>query len=165
MNAKKALKKLKKKSQKKIKKQGIEQLKKLKLDASKVKASNEGQLYFSDALKQDINQGVNQVIADVAYELATPLLPVLSWFNDHQHNIDIVEAPLREQLKKPSSLKDATSSAKPISVESPRSSSKLQSRPAKSILHVALKSPPCKRCPALQNGICKCAAKRYKLSA
>ncbi|GAD80236.1 hypothetical protein [Vibrio ezurae] len=142
MNAKKALKKLKKKSEKKIKKQGVEQLKKLKVNATNSRRNDS-----SSALKKDINDSVNRAITGVVHELATPLLPVLSWFNDHQHKIEVVESPLREQLE------NSTSSSKPIP------------SPQKSILHVALKSPPCKRCPALQNGICKCAAKRFKLSA
>lgn len=29
-------------------------------------------------------------------------------------------------------------------------------------LQIPLKSPPCKRCPALDKGICKCAKKRLK---
>ncbi|MGF1765344.1 hypothetical protein [Aliivibrio kagoshimensis] len=35
----------------------------------------------------------------------------------------------------------------------------------RSIAYLPLKSPPCKRCPALSNGVCKCALKQMAKSA
>lgn len=149
MDAKKALKKLKKQAKKHTKNnEAITKLKKLK------KKHNSKQTQHNHALgefKKELSEAANQAMINAAYELATPLKPVLSWFNDDNQIIDIKEITSNEN-NQPTSRKSNSAVTKPTTG-------------VKSIIHLPLKSPPCKRCPALQSGICKCAAKRFKMSA
>ncbi|OBT15544.1 hypothetical protein A9264_12820 [Vibrio sp. UCD-FRSSP16_10] len=164
MDASKALKKLKKKSVKKIKNKKVDKLKNLRLETGNADKTNH---HSNDKLKGEIQSVVNQVMIDAAVELATPLKPILSWFNDHQgYQSDFVEI-LGSDESISQKVKEAP--VTPVAkkrVEKPVvQPQKISIQPANANLYVAFKSPACKRCPALKNGICKCAAKRYQLSA
>ncbi|WP_205619451.1 hypothetical protein [Ferrimonas senticii] len=69
-------------------------------------------------------------------ELATPLNPLLSWF-EGGHNLRFTAA---NQIG--------------AAVSSNRAA-------VSSIAQLPLKSPPCKSCPAKVGGLCKCARKKF----
>ncbi len=145
MKANKALKELKKKSVHKLKSKSLEQLNALKMvhSFSNEKRTDGGR----GKLSSELNDVANEAALSALSELAAPLSPIFSWLNGngqgswtgHSNNIS------KRVLGKTSVNKSA-----------PKISS---------IATLPLKSPPCKRCPALSNGICKCAAKKFKLSA
>ena len=137
MSAKKALKKLKKQS-KKIEKKSLKQLHKLSKITTQVAANNSDWHHEIKDLSQD-------VIASMMSELKTPLEPVISWFKEGSDNIEC--------------NKDVIARGEILT------QAKHQQRTAtRSVLDIPLKSPACKKCPALANGICKCAAKKFKHS-
>ncbi len=150
MNAKKALKKLKKKTVKKMASSSHKQLSALKNNALSSPVTSKSHTFSSQSeLVNELKGVANQAVMSAAYELAAPLNPLLSWFNDAGGVVDF------------------TTSAKKASTPLPKQSAN-DAAPAfsvKSVGHLPLKSPPCKRCPALSNGICKCAAKKFRLSA
>ncbi len=74
-------------------------------------------------------------------EAAGPLKPILSWLNEDSY-INVVDVSHCHTNSKQQ-------------VASPK-----QSHTAQHIARLPLKSPPCKRCPALRGGLCKCALKR-----
>ncbi len=86
MKAKKALKKLKKKSVKAIKSRALEQLQLLKSsDTSKRANSVDNKVGWSSELKNVANDAAISALS----ELAAPLSPVLSWFNDGGRGIGL----------------------------------------------------------------------------
>lgn len=133
-------------------------LKKLKKEVVKIQSKSLQQLKDLSAHRASTDQHTNhhishwqsefkqvsqQTLVNVAGELVVPLTPVLSWFNE---GISTEFVSLRN--KGGDTKKD------------------VNARPnVKTIVHLPLKSPPCKRCPALSNGVCKCAAKKLKVSA
>ena len=144
MGAKKSLKKLKKKVEKKVQSKSMQQLGAL---ASSTQNSNRPQQNSSSQWQAEFKQVSQQALVNVASELAAPLNPLLSWFNDG----NVIPMP---------QMGRATSSTNGEIKKS------AELRPnIKSIVHLPLKSPPCKRCPALSNGVCKCAAKKLQMSA
>jgi len=82
---------------------------------------------------KDLSQ---EVLTSVVVELAEPLSPVISWFKEGKDTPQFVS----DKKKKSKSV---------------------QSR-SHSLFSIPLKSPACKKCPALANGTCKCAAKKFK---
>ncbi|BDY03794.1 hypothetical protein F0521_08350 [Ferrimonas sp. YFM] len=68
-------------------------------------------------------------------ELMAPLNPLLSWFNE-------------------GGIEFSSSEASTPQIQSIR-------QPARPLTMLPLKSPPCKRCPALMGGQCKCAVKKF----
>lgn len=136
MNAKKALKKLKKQAEK-MQSASLAQLKQLAPDDHAVGSSKA-------AWRHEVKGVSEQTLACMVHELATPLNPLLSWFNEGGN----VVLPQSGVAIKRQSVTPSTPSASSLGV--------------KTIMHLPLKSPPCKRCPALSNGICKCAAKQLK---
>lgn len=142
MDAKKALKKLKKRN-KKLQSFALTQLKQLVPESNSVQS----QPHVLPVWKDEIKTISQQTLVSVVSELATPLNPLLSWFNggrDHSHHVS-------SALNTPSLL------AKSSQIKQPQLA-------VKSVLFIPLKSPPCKQCPALSNGMCKCAAKKFKSS-
>ncbi len=136
VDAKKALKKLKKHHHK-VQSNALRQLKNL---------SHTRLNRLDNEIKDEVKAVSEAVVTQVLSELSTPFDPVLSWFREGQH-IDIkVQQPA--QQRSPSNLQ-VKKSMPTIKVK-------------RSVMHLPLKSPPCKRCPALANGICKCAAKRFQ---
>ncbi|MGL6258605.1 hypothetical protein [Vibrio sp. WXL210] len=144
MKAKKALKKLKKSSQKALKSQSIKQLDALKSETQVRKGSTERS---ASQMSAELRQVANQAAKSALSELATPLNPLLSWFNEG--GIDW-----------PTQTHGQSAPTQTASVVSRQTGNPTPS--VKSIVHLPLKSPPCKRCPALSNGVCKCAAKKFK---
>ncbi|QUM82654.1 hypothetical protein HWV01_21595 [Moritella sp. 5] len=137
MSAKKALKKLKKQS-KKIEKKSLKQLHELSKITTQVAANNSDWHHEIKDLSQD-------VIASMMSELKTPLEPVISWFKEGSDNVEY--------------NKEVIASGQILTL------AKHQQRTAtRSVLNIPLKSPACKKCPARANGICKCAAKKFKNS-
>lgn len=137
MSAKKALKKLKKQSHK-LEKKSLKQLHKLSRITTQVAANNSEWHHEIKDLSQD-------VIASMMSELKTPLEPVISWFKKDSDNVEYNE--------------DVIASGQILT------QAKHQQRTAtRSVLNIPLKSPACKKCPARANGICKCAAKKFKNS-
>lgn len=137
MNAKKALKKLKKKVEK-VPSRSAEQLMRLgqsvTLSAASTVAADEG-------IKKEVRDISQQALLSAVSELATPINPVLSWFNEGGDLHLSSASSIRSAVKLPN-----TANAKLALVRLP------------------LKSPPCRRCPALNRGVCKCAAKKFNLN-
>ncbi len=148
MNAKKALKKLKKKAVKKVTSSSHKQLSALKIRPLKDNSASRSSASQS-ALISELKGVANQAAINAAYELAAPLNPLLSWFNDTGGVVDFTTTP--KKMSTPVPKQSANDAAPEFTV--------------KSVGHLPLKTPPCKRCPALSNGICKCAAKKFRLSA
>ncbi|MEI6896920.1 MAG: hypothetical protein V5786_05435 [Psychromonas sp.] len=123
-------------------------LKKLKKKASKVSKHSVSQLSktmmntvsINDELKHEIKQLSQQALSSAISELSTPLTPLLSWFNGGTNSIEIYSAK----------RKQATPS---IPVNN-------QYNVKTQLAQFPLKSPPCKSCPARENGLCKCAMKK-----
>lgn len=150
MKAKKALKKLKKKAVKKVASSSKKQLSALKNNSLGLSVSSRSHTSSSQSeLVNDLKGVANQAAMSAAYELAAPLNPLLSWFNDAGGVVDFTTS--NKMATTPLPKQSANDAAPAFSV--------------KSVGHLPLKSPPCKRCPALTNGICKCAAKKFRLSA
>ncbi|WP_298444956.1 hypothetical protein [uncultured Ferrimonas sp.] len=93
------------------------------------------------AVSAELKQISRQAGLDVVRELATPLNPLLSWFEEG--------ANLRFVAANETALE-------------PRAAATMAAPAAQSnIARLPLKSPPCKRCPAKMGGLCKCAQKRF----
>ncbi|MCG9582352.1 hypothetical protein L1D13_19125 [Vibrio tubiashii] len=146
MKAKKTLKKLLKKSKKKSTTASLEKLHSLKKEH--IPAAKSNNRNDTSLLASELKELAGQVALSAAQELAQPLNPVISWFNDGGGYIDLT-TPANESV--------APNIQKANIIPT-------QSQP-RSVVSLPLKSPPCKHCPALQNGICKCAAKKFKMSA
>ncbi|CAM3060076.1 hypothetical protein [Moritella viscosa] len=137
MSAKKALKKLKKQSNK-IEKKSLKQLHKLSKMTSQSAANNSEWHHEIKDLSQD-------VITSMMSELKTPLEPVISWFKESSNHVEY--------------NKDVIASGQILTLAQHQ-----QRTATRSVLNIPLKSPACKKCPARANGICKCAAKKFKNS-
>lgn len=148
MKAKKALKKLYKKASSKSPSASVLQLKKLK-NSNAPSATTDRKFSIDQTTKNELQDLAEQVAISAVSELAKPLNPIISWLNDAPNAIHI-----------PSQHKKAANSSGLTPPQSPQMLSKVTS-----IGRMPLKSPPCKRCPALENGLCKCAAKRFQLTA
>ncbi len=145
MKAKKALKKLYKKSSKKAASHSLRQLKSLK-NSTSLSGSSSSQA--KSEISSELKDLAGQVLLSAAHELAQPLNPVLSWFDGGGGVVDLT-SPANDPVT------PKISKANIIPTQNPN----------RSVVSLPLKSPPCKRCPALQNGICKCAAKKFKMTA
>lgn len=95
----------------------------------------------SHVVKSELLQIVKCSGLEALSEIKAPLNPILSWF-DEARTITLRSKP---------SINIAPVE---LSVSTQRRSLSLASLP--------LKSPPCKKCPALNSGLCKCALKRFK---
>ncbi|CAG8999472.1 MAG: hypothetical protein CENE_01446 [Candidatus Celerinatantimonas neptuna] len=137
MNSAYALKRLKKKSQKLN--VSISQLQHLKQDIKKTCFT---QQY---SLKQDVVYLSQEVLSDVVSELVKPFQPLLSWFG-LSHDV------LRYQ--KPRSLGAF------VDPQVDKPSKPVQKIGSISLARIPLNSPACKKCPALQGGLCRCAQKK-----
>ncbi|WCE30848.1 hypothetical protein [Vibrio sp. SCSIO 43137] len=135
MSAIKALKKLKK-TTKKISKPSVIQLQQLKKSDS-ASAVN---------IQADLKKLSGQVTLDIVSELAAPLNPILSWFGSNHHAI--------------SNNGFSAITSKPVirSVSNSQPEGKVSQI---ALARVPLKSPPCKKCPALSGSNCKCAMKKF----
>lgn len=139
MGALKELKKLKKKT-KKAEKKALKHLSKLSNIEAKTAANN-------NDWHDDIKELSQEVLVEMVTELKTPLNPIISWFNDNQPQLDGLTEKRKVKKYKKDEIKVAT-----------------QQPASRNILSIPLKSPACKKCPALANGTCKCAAKKFKHS-
>ncbi|MCL1046960.1 hypothetical protein L2737_16805 [Shewanella electrodiphila] len=157
MSSKSALKKLKKKS-KKLTSKSLKQLNALTANSSKV-------TYIQPQLKKELGQLSEQVVGNVVSELIQPLNPLLSWFRKE----GVRDGGFSEggiQAKQPQSAptnRVNTPTNSPANEASRSAAGAVQIQP-RSIAQVPLKSPPCKRCPALAGGNCKCAMKKFNIS-
>ncbi len=142
MSSIKALKKLAKKVDKKQTK-AKKQLSKL-VNPKPSYSSQQSQL------AQELKNLSQQTLTSITAELATPFNPVLSWFG-------------KGLALSPHSLSFTSPAAHNGSVNMPPAGmAKIQKlSPAASLARLPLKSPPCKRCPALAGGNCKCAMKKF----
>lgn len=145
MSSVKALKKLKKKTEK-AKSYSLLQLQALgdSQNNNRVLHRNKD-LDTRNELKKELNNLSGQVAREVASELAAPLNPLLSWFGLSSDSFKQGSTPLIHSV-----------SSGPLSTNSPGNDSARLSLAA-----VPLKSPPCKKCPALTGSLCKCAVKRF----
>ncbi|WP_070964229.1 hypothetical protein [Vibrio sonorensis] len=143
MKAKKAIKKLIKKQKKAVLSPSLKKLKSLKNSDSAHLNKRQGS---STPISDEIKQVAEQALLSAGRELATPLNPILSWFNEggFAANYDLYTQPATGDKTQ------QTSSVKPK---------------IKSVVNLPLKSPPCKRCPALNSGLCKCAVKKFGMTA
>lgn len=135
MGSKNALKKLKKlkKTTVKVQSASLAQLQKLSGQHSS------GTSKQSSSFVSEIQQVSREAMVSAAKELTAPLNPVMSWFQGES----------------------GVSFTSTASVTGIQSMTEVQNA-GKSILHLPLKSPPCRKCPAKENGICRCAAKNFK---
>ncbi|OAN17842.1 hypothetical protein A3K86_02675 [Photobacterium jeanii] len=157
MNAKKALKNLKKQVVKKPTK-AARQLMNIGL-AKAQQVGNDPQL------AQEMKGVSQQVVHDVVSELAVPLTPVLSWFQEGSSFSSSFDSYASSgesqgigQIK----------SVRPVANQNLAGGSSGQGamgQQGAALARLPLKSPPCKRCPAMSNGLCKCAMKKFNLSA
>ncbi|KMV31089.1 hypothetical protein [Photobacterium swingsii] len=136
MDAKKALKKLKKKAIKHPTHSAIQLM--------KLGKSLSGGIKVSEGVKQEVKDISHQALTDAVSELATPLNPLLSWFNEGG-SIAI----------SPSYAGGGRSAVKRLTP--------MQASPKIALARMPLKSPPCKRCPAMNSGLCKCAVKKFDI--
>ncbi|MGI2029664.1 hypothetical protein [Endozoicomonas acroporae] len=90
-------------------------------------------------LSPEVKSVVQGAIVSAARELAAPCNPLISWFQEG-NDVPFAAGGVPPKPPQPAVVK---------------------SRPEQSILHIPLKSPPCKQCPAKASGICKCAAKKF----
>lgn len=139
MGVKHPLKKLKKEVVK-VQSKSLQQLK--ELSAHRVNTDQHANHHISH-WQSEFKQVSQQTLVNVASELVVPLNPVLSWFNEGISTEFVGSRNKGVGIKKDVNVRPNV----------------------KSIVHLPLKSPPCKRCPALSNGVCKCAAKKLKISA
>ncbi|MGF1834253.1 hypothetical protein [Photobacterium sanguinicancri] len=140
VDAKKALKKLKKKTL-------IQPSRSAKKLMSLGKTlSVRSRLNIDESVKREMKDISHQALVDAVSELATPLNPLLSWFN--------------EGSSVPMTLAFAGGSSTTVKRVMPIPE---QSNPKISLARMPLKSPPCKRCPAMGAGLCKCAVKKFGL--
>ncbi|KLV05100.1 hypothetical protein ABT56_12945 [Photobacterium aquae] len=146
MDAKKALKKLKKKlkPESHVSHQALAGLKK------KAPANS----WLGEELKGEVKQISQDTLRSVASELATPLNPLFSWFNDGYSGSGL---SLSSITASPHAHKSDSQPAAPTISRITQQSLALAKLP--------LKSPACKRCPALSGGLCKCAVKKFGLKA
>lgn len=148
MKAKKALKKLYRKASSKSPSDSVLQLNKLR-NNNPPSTANERKLSIDQNTRNELQELAEHVAISAVSELAKPLNPIISWLNDAPNAIHI---PSRH-----------TQAANSSGLAPPQSRQTLTN--VTSIGRLPLKSPPCKRCPALQNGLCKCAAKKFQLTA
>jgi len=94
--------------------------------------------------KQSGLEILNEVKKEVLSETRKPFNPILSWFDEAQV-INVVSNPQQTQSAMQSKVQTSNKASSPQQLAS-----------------LPLKSPPCKKCPALRNGLCKCALKRFK---
>ena len=135
VKAKKALKKLIKKHHN-VQSNSIQKLRKIPID-------NSYSSIDSTVLKAELKAISEAVSMQVLNELSAPLTPILSWFREAEYNRS---RPLESRNK--GHVRRAPNHPMKVSA-------------IKNITYLPLKSPPCKRCPALEHGICKCAAKKF----
>jgi hypothetical protein len=147
VSSSKALKKLKKKT-KRISNQSRLQLQSLK--RAEHEQASKAVLSHRRPLQHDLKQLSGQVLKDVAIELAAPLHPLLSWFGEGRgiSRLGIVVA----------SRSDFRGVSAPASQLTPENHSS-----SLSLAAIPLKSPPCKKCPSLQGGLCRCAIKKFDI--
>lgn len=150
-----SMKKEDKKKQKAAKKRR-KSLKKLKKLAKKIAKKSDTtiiQLEIPSSNSSEFKQAANQAILNAINELSESMNPKLSWVDANKSDSEkssYSEARRRkEKLWKNHGLVSKTKST-PATLPS---------------IDVPYKSPACKRCPALSNGLCKCAMKRVPKSA
>lgn len=95
----------------------------------------------SDVVKSELIQIAKQSGLEALSEIKAPLNPILSWFDEAQ---------------------TITLRSKPSVSRTQIEASMSNNRQTISLASLPLKSPPCKKCPALNSGLCKCALKRFK---
>lgn len=144
MGSVKALKKLKKKT-KKLKSKTQNQLQSLK----KTSPNKPQQRQYKNQLSSDLKTLSGQVARDIASELTAPLNPVLSWFGSSSHNFGHSSGPVIR------SISPSTNQGQQKGNDSVRLV----------LAATPMKSPPCKKCPALSGNLCKCAMKKFDLRA
>jgi len=98
-----------------------------------------------DIAKQSGLEILSEVKREVLNEAKGTFNPILSWFDEAQV-INVV-----------SNTKQAHGA---IQSKTQAPNNKVSS--SQQLASLPLKSPPCKKCPALRNGLCKCALKRFK---
>jgi hypothetical protein len=136
VGAKKALKKLKKQHQK-TQSNALKQLKMILVRHTESEP-------IDSVFKQDFKAVTEVTVIKVISELSVPFNPIFSWFNKGDTMLSI-EHNTPSVINMPSSPMTLTK----------------KSKVSKSVMLLPLKSPACKRCPALKNGFCKCAIKRF----
>ncbi|WED24675.1 hypothetical protein L3Q72_17520 [Vibrio sp. JC009] len=144
MSSIKALKKLKKKTDKKKSKAKTE-LKSLIKEKPQSRSADSGNQ--RNRFRGELKQLSNQVMLDVASELAAPLNPLLSWFGESHQSIVV------------RSFGGNGRGGHGNNRSFPSIPTKTNSQ--KSLASVPMKSPPCKKCPALSGNLCKCAIKKF----
>ncbi|MEF1305113.1 hypothetical protein QTO17_24880, partial [Vibrio owensii] len=102
MNAKKALKKLKKKAVKKVASSSNKQLSALKNNALGSVVTSQSRTSSSQSeLVNELKGVANQAAMSAAYELAAPLNPLLSWFNNAGGVVDFTTSTKKASTPRP----------------------------------------------------------------
>ena len=137
----KALKKLKKKAFTK-QNHSMRQLKKLS-DQNLTKITDN---QHKNQWEIDLKNLSGQVAMDMASELLVPANPILSWFGTNSYALKLNNAP----------------TIRSISYSAPSSTNQSSNRHV--LATTPMKTPPCKKCPALNSGLCKCAVKKFNIT-
>lgn len=167
MKAKKALKKLYKKASAKSQSVSVLQLKNLRNSDSPPPISDR-KCVINPETKHEIQALAEQVAINALSEIAKPLNPIISWLNDTtntEHTLGQYKQTANQHQQAANQHQQTTNqrTANASGLSSFHNHRTLSN--VTSIGRMPLKSPPCKRCPALQNGLCKCAAKKFQLTA
>ena len=89
-------------------------------------------------LSREVKSIAHEALFSAARELVLPCKPLMSWFQEgHDWRLAMDDV----------SMAHDSSSAK-------------SALPEMSVLHLPLKSPACRKCPAKAGGMCRCAAKK-----
>ncbi|MEZ8823098.1 hypothetical protein AB6E04_01980 [Vibrio amylolyticus] len=156
MGSKNKEEKLKQKAAKK-KRKSLKKLKKLAKKIAKKSDTTIIQLEIPSSKSNEFKQAANQAILNAISELSESIDPKLSWVDGNKTEKE--KALFSETRRRKEKLwKDHGS----ISTAKSTPSTLPATLPA---IDVPYKSPACKRCPALANGLCKCAMKRIPKSA
>lgn len=124
--------------------------------ASKHKVSNNVSMQLGQLAKQgdsELAQLALQTGLQALQEIKKPLTPILSWFDE----AEVINITRQHQSESP--MRTAASHT----TKSPDTAQRIPINTASNtntLARLPLKSPPCKRCPALSGGLCKCALKR-----
>lgn len=105
-------------------------------------SSRNKQASTQDAIFLDLKKLSGEVLSSVLSEIAAPANPLLSWFGTDSY-----------------SWGTSTLAVQPASANF-RSTAPA---PTTALAAIPLKSPACKKCPALNSGLCKCAMKKFSL--
>ncbi|MGF1720683.1 hypothetical protein L4D20_11660 [Vibrio kyushuensis] len=150
-------KKLKEDDIAKAKRKSLKKLKKLARKSDKTIV----QLELPSSMPTELREAANQAILNAINEITDSFTPTISWVDGND------EPRCEDELKETHAYSESKRRKEKLwrSHGLVKASNTIQSSSIIPTADVPLKSPPCKSCPALQLGLCKCAMKRLQKSA